>query len=186
MPGAETSILALLAARHFADGMRTVRKIACTADSAAITGLVDWSYTPGRNVVMRQDGTTEILTGAGVDPYKIRLHLMRIGDIALYGFSGELYSSLGRRLKELSPVKDTVLVNHDASLLARSGYIFDDETLRRDTANRLPGRKSTHMLPGYVLPALEKHTLEMFAKLGAQISEFSPGLQAGAGKNSEV
>jgi hypothetical protein len=148
--------------------MRTVRQIACTAGSAEITGLVDWSYTPGRNVITRSDGAAEILTGAGVDPYEIRLHLMRIGDIALFGFSGELYSSLGQRVKRISPLENTILVNHDASLLARSGYIFDDETLRRDTANRLPGRKSTHMLPGYVLPALEKHTLEMFGRLGWQ------------------
>ena len=50
--------------------------------------------------------------------------------------------------------------------MARSGYIFDDETLARDVSNMLPGHRSTHMLPGYILESLEKHTLEMFKKLG--------------------
>jgi neutral ceramidase len=160
-----TSVLKMLAARHFADVMKAVRKIVCTTESISIAGTVDWLFTPGRNVVTREDGTTEILVGEGVDPYEIRLHLVRLGDVALYGFSGELYSSLGKRMKEISPLENTILINHDASLMARSGYIFDDETLARDVANRLPGHKNSHILPGYVLESLEKHTLEMFQEL---------------------
>ena len=164
--GGATSVLTALAARHFADVMKAVRNIVCTAESAPIAGIVDWSFTPGRNVVTRDDGSTETIVGKGVDPYEIRLHLVRLGDVALYGFSGELYSSLGRRIKEISPLENTILINHDASLMARSGYIFDDETLARDVSNKLPGHRSSHMLPGYILESLEKHTLEMFKKLG--------------------
>lgn len=159
------SVMHMLSARHFADVMKAVRKISCSTDTLAIAGTVDWVFTPGRNVVTREDGSSEIAVGEGVDPYEIRLHLLQLNDIALLGFSGELYSSLGRQLQEISPVKNTLLINHDASLMARSGYIFDDEALACDTSNRLPGRKSSHMLPGYVSRALEKQTLAMFGKL---------------------
>ncbi len=95
-------------------------------------------------MVKRDDGTAEIEVGEGVDPYEIRLHLVRIGDVALYGFSGELYSSLGMRLKEISPLKNTVFINHDASLMARSHYIFDDKTLACGMAAILPGAEHPH------------------------------------------
>ena len=159
--------LTMLAARHFADVLQVIRKIQCTTAAAPVAGIVDWSYTPGRSIVSHEGGSMETITGDGVDPYEIRLHLMKLGEIALYGFSGELYSALGRRVKELSPLEHTILINHDASLMARSGYIFDDETWARDTSNRLPGHRSSRMLPGYVLASLEKHTLEMFQKIGS-------------------
>ena len=166
LQGGLLPVLDLLAARHFTDVMQVIRKIQCTAVSAPVAGVIDWSYTPGRNVVPRPAGSPDIITGDGVDPYEIRLHLLRLGELALLGFSGELYSSLGRRLQEISPLEHTLLINHDASLLARSGYIFDDETLARDWSNRLPGHRSSRMLPGTVLASLEKHMLEMFRKLG--------------------
>lgn len=168
MPGGIQSVLLLLAARHFADVMKGIRKIRCTTEDEPIAGMVAWSYTPGRNVVPGADGTLKIVVGEGVDPYEVRLHLVKLGNVALLGFSGELYSSLGRTIKEISPLENTILINHEASLMARSGYIFDDETLARDVSNRLPGHRNSHMLPGYVLESLEKHTLEMFEKIGNQ------------------
>ena len=167
IPGGDTSMLTTLATRHLADIMKAIRKIVCTIDSAPITGVIDWSLTPGRNVVTHDDGVPEIIVGNGVEPYEIRLHLVKLGDIALYGFSGELYSSLGKRIKEISPMENTILINHDASLMARSGYIFDDETLERDVPVKLPGYKDSHMLPGYMLDSLKKHTLDMFGKICA-------------------
>lgn len=161
-----TFVLTMLATRHFADVMKAVRNIVCTVESAPIAGMVDWSFTPGRNVVTRDDGTTEIIVGEGVDSYDIRLHLVRLGEVALYGFSGELYSSLGRRIQEISPMENTIIINHDATLMARSNYIFDDKTLACEVPTMLPGYRNTHMLPGYVLESLEKHTLAMFAKFG--------------------
>jgi len=166
-----TAVLMMLSARHFADVLKVIRQITCTAESVSIAGTIAWSFTPGRNVVTGLGGATKIITGEGVDPYEIRLHLLRLGEIALLGFSGELYSALGRRLKEISPAKNTILINHDASLMARSGYIFDDETLARDVSNRLPGHRSSHILPGYVLAALEKQMLAML-----QQSETASGL----------
>jgi neutral ceramidase len=168
MGGGLSPVLQMLATRHFADAMKAVRKIVCTTEAAPIAGMVTWSFTPGRHVVTRDDGTTEIAVGEGVDPYEVRLHLMRLGDVAFYGFSGELYSSLGQRIKEISRMENTILINHDATLVARSGYIFDDETLARDISNRLPGHRNSHMLPGYILESLETLTLEMFQKLENQ------------------
>lgn len=160
-----TNLREMLAARHFADVTKALRKIVCTTESLSIAGTVAWAFTPGRNVIMREDVTPEVVVGEGVAPYEVRLHLVKLGDIALYGFSGELYSSLGQRIKDISPLENTILINHDASFIARSGYIFDDETLARDIANRLPGHRSSHMLPGYILETLEKQTLEMFRQL---------------------
>jgi hypothetical protein len=99
------------------------------------------------------------------DPYEIRLHLLTLGGVALYGVSGELYSSLGARIKKVAPFKDTLIISHDASLMARSGYIFDDETFNQDKNCRLPGHGGSHIVPGYVAKSLEKHTLAMFEKL---------------------
>jgi len=65
-------------------------------------------------------------------------------------------------------MQNTIIINHDASLMVRCNYIFDDETLARDVPTMLPGYANSHMLPGYVLESLEKHTLEMFDKLGNQ------------------
>jgi neutral ceramidase len=157
--------LDVLAGRHITDVMGVIHRLECDIESAAIAGTVAWSYTPGRAVIKRDDGTEEIKVGDGVDPYEVRLHLVRIGEVALLGFSGELYSSMGLRLKEISPLENTVLINHDASLMARSNYIIDDETFARGPSSILPGSRNTHMLPGYVLESLEKHTLEMFAEL---------------------
>jgi hypothetical protein len=62
-------------------------------------------------------------------------------------------------------MENTILINHDASLMARSNYIFDDETLAHGASDMLPGSGSSHMLPGYVAESLEEHTLEMFERL---------------------
>jgi neutral ceramidase len=164
-PGGDTPLLTPLVTQHFADVRKAIGNIVCTAESAPIAGTVDWSFTPGRDVVKRSDGTTEILVGDGVDPYEIRLHLVKLGGVALYGFSGELYSSLGGIIKEISPMENTIIINHDASLMARSNYIFDDETLAYGASDMLPGSGSSHMLPGYVAESLEKHMLEMFERL---------------------
>jgi neutral ceramidase len=157
--------LDILAGRHITDVMGVIQDLECGIDHAPIAGTVAWSLTPGRDTVRGDDGTEETKVGDGVDPYEIRLHLVRIGEVALYGFSGELYTSLGLRLKEISPLENTVLINHDASMMARSHYILDDKTLARAMSPILPGSRNTHMLPGYVLESLEKHTLEMFAEL---------------------
>jgi hypothetical protein len=65
-----------------------------------------------------------------------------------------------------TPRENTIIINHDASMMARCNYIFDDEILTRNIPVKLPGFRDSHMLPGYFLKSLEKHTMELFAKLG--------------------
>lgn len=153
--------LDILVGRHLADVRKVLGKIECTVDSGQVSAAVSWSLTPGRNVIRRDNGTIESVVGEGVDPYQIRVHLVRIGDVALLGISGELFSSMGLRLKEVSPLEHTVIINHDASLMARSHYIFDDDTLACEAAGILPGVGNSHILPGHVLASLERLVGEM-------------------------
>jgi hypothetical protein len=52
------------------------------------------------------------IPGTDGGPYPVSLQLMRIGDIALVGFPGELFSRIGLDLKAASKLKDTLVVNH--------------------------------------------------------------------------
>lgn len=145
MQGNNYDILIMLATRHYDDIKRIVAKIKCTEDKVKIKGAVEWSETPGKK-------ESSI--------YQVRLHLMMLGEIALLGLSGELYSSLARRLQDMMPVKYLVLMNHDASLCTNSGYIFDDDVLLIPEAD-LPGIGHTNMRPGYFMASLIEHTCNM-------------------------
>lgn len=165
LSGGVTCALTTLSSRHYADILRAIRNIVCDIDVAPISAKSEWSFTPGRDVVEHEDGSREIIEGDLADPYDIRLHLMRVGEIAFLGISGELYSSIGRRLKEVSPAKNTIIINHDASFLSCCNYIFDDETLYCGVPISLPGHRNSHILPGFVLESLIKHTQAMFEKV---------------------
>lgn len=158
-------ILKVLSSRHYSDILRGIYNIKCDIDQAPISGMVEWSYTPGRNVLEKESGEIEIIVGDTVDPYEIRLHLISIGDVALLGVSGELYSSLGQKIKEASPIRNTIIINHDANHMARCNYIFDDETINIDVPVWLPGLKNSHILPGYVLDSLLMKTQDMLSRL---------------------
>ncbi|MDQ1281355.1 MAG: hypothetical protein QG670_2620 [Thermoproteota archaeon] len=60
-------------------------------------------------------------------------------------------------------MKNTIMINHDTSLLMNCAYIYDDEALEHNeqTLGGIPGMKDNRMLPGYFLEPLEKHTLDM-------------------------
>lgn len=142
-------MLRMLAARHFDDTVRTLRTVECRTETAMVKGGVVWSETEGN------DG----------EPYRVRIHAVTIGSLALCGFSGELYSSIGAQLREASPFEDTVILNHDASLAARIGYIFDDETLKADHDLNLPGHRQTRMKPGCVAVSLEKNMVKLLKEM---------------------
>ena len=154
---APIAILNVLSARHLADVMKVVKKINNTRAETSISCVIEWSKTPGRNVDGQDDN----------EPYTVRLHLVRIGDVALYGIGGELFSSLGKRVKEISPMKNTIIINHDASLLVNCGYIYDDAAFEHNTRTlgEFVGMSHTRMLSGYFSESLEKYTLEMFRKI---------------------
>lgn len=164
------AILEVLSARHYADILSVIRKIEYTTDRTQINGVIEWSATPG------VDGQDHIVE----DLYQVRLHLLRVGDVGLFGASGELFDSLGRLIKETSPMKHTVVLNHDARDLANSEYIYDDEAFRhspglvQSTADAIPNSSlgggivainHSQMVPGYFPDSLKRHTRSMFEKV---------------------
>lgn len=72
-------------------------------------------------------------------PYRIRLQALQLGDVALVGVGGELYSSLGKVLRDASPVGNTVVINHNASLIDDAGISL--------TTIRSTGRHRTRRFP---------------------------------------
>ena len=108
--------LAVLVGRHFDDLSQVVDEIRCDTAPEAITGGVTWTKAP----------ETE-----GEEPSPIRLQALALGDIALLGIGGELYTTLGWAMKEVSPFRETVILNHVSSLEKDAGYIFDDDALKR-------------------------------------------------------
>lgn len=57
------------------------------------------------------------------DPVSIRLSLLRVGDVALAGVSGEVLTGIHQRLRKVSPLPYTIMVTHANG---SSGYIPDD------------------------------------------------------------
>lgn len=172
--GSETALAALklLTGRHFADIVSVLRGIKCEMEEGEIKAVMGWSKTPGRKIVKKGQGRNapvEIITGEGVEPYQIRLHPVVIGNVAFCGISGELYTRLGRKIQEASPAKYTCIINHDACLMANTGYIPDDETIARCAENLpgyfLPGIRDSAILPGFVEQSLAGLTKELLEGL---------------------
>lgn len=107
-----------LSARQYADVCQVIRHLPSYKENTELHGRIDWIRIPSEDSEGRPMDTS----------YEVRMHLLKIGDLALIGASGELYSSLGTALKAVSDAGETVIINHDCSLMVPSGYIFDDET----------------------------------------------------------
>lgn len=140
-------MLKVLSTRHYADILRVLEQITCEDDTSTVDGAVKWLGLPS----------------SGEEPYRIRVHMSRIGQLGIWGMSGELYSTLGKAITQALPGGTHLIMNHDASLITNSGYIFDDETFLRSENAMMPGRRNHEMLPGYVKEALLEATAEMWA-----------------------
>lgn len=144
-----------LAGRHLADILTANEKIVCNMEDAEIQAATEWIDLPD------SEGKE--------NPERIRLRLIRIGDIALIGINGELFSTLGDIIKKNSPLEKTVVINHDCSLmLDNPGYILDDETNALCEAAdevRMPhtGYKAA---PGYLPMQLANKTRTLFERIG--------------------
>ena len=107
-----------LAGKHLEDILVTNRQIQCSTICGDIGNAVRFISVP-------EEEQTE-------DPWshsRIRMRLVTIGEIALMGINGELFGSLGKMIRDSAPGDDTVIINHDCSLmLDNPGYILDDET----------------------------------------------------------
>lgn len=144
-------VMLSLAARHYADILSVIRDIHQMTDDVTVDGAIEWSETP-----------------SGDGSYRIRMHLLRLGGVALCGIGGELYSSFGKLIQKNAPM-ETVVINHDASLLDDCGYVLDDDTLVRVSRDVpvhgfVPGGRST-AVPGTVGPSLVTHTQSLFKKV---------------------
>ena len=157
---AAQAMLKIMVGRHVEDIKGVLRTLRCDTDAAAVGGTVAWSETE---------------TEGDNPPWKIRLQALKLGNLGFMGIGGELYTTLGRAIRESSPMADTVVINHNVSLLHDSGYILDDAALRRahvkapgmERACFVPGGNRAVNLPGTVKASLEKHTKEMFGALNA-------------------
>lgn len=143
-----------LSTRNFADTLHVIRSIKSFSESGEIHADVQWVSVPKR------DGST----------WDVRMHLLRIGDIALMGIGGELYTRHNFAIKESAAMRNTIVVTHDASLIKDAGYILDDSTIiaaqnapNEKVASTLPGvRGASNMIPGVMEPAFRKMTDMMF------------------------
>lgn len=167
----ESSTLKLLldqfAGWHMDTVLRINRRLTCEETNADLSGVIEWSVTPGRKVVQAPMQPPKIL---GEEDYRVRLHLLKIGNVALFGIGGELYNSFGKMLKAEAPMK-TIVINHDASLIEDAGYVADDDTLEKAMLpcpihGMVPGG-GPRIIPGHVGNSLKSHLHTMFDKVNA-------------------
>lgn len=158
-----SGILRFLAAIHYRDILDVHEKILDMRETADIAVATDYSRTPALDGAMR---SADYAVKAE-ETYSIRLRLVRIGEIALIGVDGELFSSLGAVMKEASPLEHTVLITHESSLLPDNpGYIFDDAAILAIQAvgdGGLPGWMGFRGVPHTIAPALRESTKKLFA-----------------------
>lgn len=84
------------------------------------------------------------------DPVRIKIGVLRIGDIVLGNANAELYSMIGQRVKAGSKFKDTVMVTLTNGM-ANSGYIPTDDAFGRYTFQVL----SSSLKPGCAEQGIE-------------------------------
>lgn len=122
-------------------GEEVIRVMSHTDDKVsdpAIHGRQQLISCPGRT---RLDNAREGVPGEYEDgpDVAIRLGALEIGDIALATTDAELYTKIGLRVKQQSPLSKTVLVTL-ANGKAASGYIPDDESYGHQTFQVLGSR----------------------------------------------
>jgi len=148
---ASAAMLDFIAGNHLAAVRNALRNAALTGSDSSIGAVEEFSLTPPRK--------------EGDAPYKIRLHLIRIGSAAIMGINGELYTSHALKIQETALLKNTIVVNHDSSLVEDNpAYIFDDETIRWcEGAGKIaiPGRNFRGQA-GVIEQSLAEHTKSMF------------------------
>jgi hypothetical protein len=108
-------ILRILSAYHFDDIIRTLAKIDHYDNKLEMETALEWANIPAR-IVIHEDPKNwpspvkEIITD-GVPDITIRFQLLRLGDIAFIGVSGELYSSVTQVIRKASPLNNTCILS---------------------------------------------------------------------------
>jgi len=116
VPGADVGTVEYYAAIQFADAKRALASISKFDADTPITHAWGGTQLPNKT-----EGE------APIDMYQT---VMRLGDITLAGFAGELYNGVGVAMKEGSVSKNTLVVNHCWTHEEEAtGYQPDDLTL---------------------------------------------------------
>ena len=176
IPSAETPkmMLKILASRHYSDVLRTIRGIDTFSAQADIRTAREIAEAPRCRAEKSERGLV-FTEDAERRPYRIPLHLVKLGEVAIIGVSGEAYTARGRTIQEASTVKNTVIINHNTrSDRISGGYILDDDTyetcMRTEKTddftlmadNFVPGVENFSAMPGTVGPAMAAATEKLF------------------------
>jgi neutral ceramidase len=109
-------IMIYLAKLHFAD------------IETALSKIKDYSG----NVKVNYDFVKSSIPALAGGDYPLTLQLLRIGDIALVGFSGDLFTPVSVAMKQNSLLKNTIIVTHAYQRSYQSTtYHADDESIAR-------------------------------------------------------
>lgn len=100
------------------------------------------------------------IPGSNGGDYRVNLRMLRVGPIALMGFSGELFTQLGLDIKKASRLPDTLVVNHVWGEVGEmTGYHADD------AAKALGGFGTDgRYQPGHIAQALSGMAQTMLAE----------------------
>lgn len=89
------------------------------------------------------------------EPVELEMKLITIGDYAFFCLNGELDCGTGMRLKEASPLKNTIIITHTGE---RAGYMPDKEGYEKRTQEFYASQVKDGCTEEYLIPA----ALEMF------------------------
>jgi hypothetical protein len=122
-----------------------------TSAQARVWGAQQVVTCPGRRVEAGSRPRTDYkFTDA--DPVSIRLGLLMVGDVALAGVSGEVFTQIYQHLRNASPFSRTVMVTHANG---SSGYIpsddgFDQLSYEVTTSHLKPGCAENAIVNGFL------------------------------------
>jgi len=89
-------------------------------ESGSITCVREDIEVPGKERSASRMPNEKIVPG---NPTKLRFSVVKIGPLVLAGISGELMTTIGMKIKQQSPLKNTVVVTH---CNGSSGYLCTD------------------------------------------------------------
>ncbi len=122
-PGNDWGQLEVLGQILGEETVRVARGIKPSPREPAISGAQKVVTCPGQRMAPGTSRRDREIRFVDADPVDIRLSLIRVGDIAFAGVSGEVLTGIGSRLKKQSRLPATMMITHANG---SSGYLPDD------------------------------------------------------------
>lgn len=145
--GASTEICEFFALEQFADCLTAIENIPAFDAAAKISHNYGGSFLPGREPREGEELNRYANIEKWGDDVPVFLNITQIGDIALCGFAGEMFNSVGTHMIQESIVKNTLFVNHCWTHEKEScNYFCDDFSL----LNGGPKTEQAFYRPGYI------------------------------------